>query len=70
MPLYEYRCRTCDDTFELLRAVGAADDHAPCPAGHGDTVRALSLVAPRRGGGTTPVAAPAAGGCCGGGCCN
>lgn len=66
MPLYEFRCRVCDVSFQLLRAVGAADDTASCPAGHDETVRALSLVAPiRAGGGSAPATA---GGCCGGGC--
>lgn len=67
MPLYEYRCRVCDTSFQLLRAVGSADDPAPCPAGHTDAVRALSLVAPVRRG--EVMTAPASGGgCCGGAC--
>jgi putative FmdB family regulatory protein len=67
MPLYEYRCRVCYTSFQLLRAVKAADDPAPCPSGHSDVVRALSLVAPVRRGGV--MAAPASGGgCCGGAC--
>ena len=70
MPLYEYRCRECDRTFPLLRPIADADDPAPCPDGHTDVVRALSLVAPRvRGGDGASVApAPSGGGCCGGAC--
>ena len=67
MPLYEYRCRVCDSSFQLLRAITTADEAAPCPAGHTDTIRALSLVAPMRR--ADAVAMPAAGGgCCGGAC--
>ena len=67
MPLYEYRCRICDTTFQLLRAVRSADEPAACPDGHTDSVRALSLVAPvRRAEGA--VAPAAGGGCCGGMC--
>ncbi|GHA67970.1 FmdB family zinc ribbon protein [Streptomyces termitum] len=70
MPRYEYRCRTCDDTFELSRPMAESSDPASCPAGHGDTVKLLSAVAV---GGSASSPAPAAGGggggCCGGGCC-
>ncbi|NUR03312.1 MAG: zinc ribbon domain-containing protein [Streptomyces sp.] len=70
MPRYEYRCRSCGDTFELSRPMAQSSDPATCPAGPGDTVKLLSTVAV---GGTAsaPAAAPkaAGGGCCGGGCC-
>ncbi|MFG2131653.1 zinc ribbon domain-containing protein [Streptomyces sp. NPDC048751] len=75
MPRYEYRCRTCGDTFELSRPMAESASPAACPAGHDDTVKLLSTVAvggtassqasapaPRAGGG-------GGGGCCGGGCC-
>ncbi|GGQ15634.1 hypothetical protein GCM10010249_37870 [Streptomyces roseolilacinus] len=72
MPRYEYRCRTCGDTFELSRPMAESSAPAACPAGHGDTVKLLSAVAV----GGTAAAAPAGsasggggGGCCGGGCC-
>ncbi|MFI2377457.1 zinc ribbon domain-containing protein [Streptomyces sp. NPDC018964] len=72
MPRYEYRCRTCGDTFELSRPMAESSAPAACPSGHEDTVKLLSTVAVA---GTA--AAPAAraggggggGGCCGGGCC-
>ncbi|MCX5047864.1 MULTISPECIES: FmdB family zinc ribbon protein [unclassified Streptomyces] len=72
MPRYEFRCRTCGDTFELSRPMAQSSDPADCPAGHADTVKLLSTVAV--GGKTSaPAAAPASGGggggCCGGGCC-
>ncbi|MFD3945680.1 zinc ribbon domain-containing protein [Streptomyces sp. NPDC058579] len=69
MPRYEYRCRTCGDTFELNRPMAESSAPASCPTGHEDTVKLLSAVAvggtaqgaPSQGGG--------GGGCCGGGCC-
>ncbi|WP_340380054.1 zinc ribbon domain-containing protein [Streptomyces sp. SS7] len=74
MPRYEYRCRTCGDTFELSRPMAESAAPAACPAGHDDTVKLLSAVAV---GGTANAPAPRAGGggggggggCCGGGCC-
>ncbi|MBC2901454.1 FmdB family zinc ribbon protein [Streptomyces cupreus] len=68
MPRYEYRCRTCGDTFELSRPMAESGDPAACPVGHDDTVKLLSTVAV---GGTASASAPArqGGGCCGGGCC-
>lgn len=67
MALYEYRCRTCDDVFEVRRPMSEAGAPAVCPEGHADTVKLLSMFA-------RPAAAPAmaggggGGGCCGGGC--
>ncbi|MFD9970603.1 zinc ribbon domain-containing protein [Streptomyces sp. NPDC059017] len=71
MPRYEYRCRTCDDTFELSRPMAESSAPASCPAGHDDTVKLLSAVAVG-GASAGPAPAPAGGGgggCCGGGCC-
>jgi putative FmdB family regulatory protein len=61
MAVYEYRCRTCDDRFELRRPMSESDAAAPCPRGHADTVRLLSVFAGAgvaAGGGEMP-----AGGC-------
>jgi putative FmdB family regulatory protein len=74
MPRYEYRCRTCGDTFELSRPMAESSAPATCPTGHDDTVKLLSTVAV---GGSASAPAPASapraggggGGCCGGGCC-
>ncbi|KIF04877.1 FmdB family transcriptional regulator, partial [Streptomyces sp. RSD-27] len=63
MPRYEYRCRTCDDTFEVSRPMAESSAPADCPAGHADTVKLLSAVAV---GGTGAAPAPSGGGCCGG----
>jgi putative FmdB family regulatory protein len=71
MPTYEFRCRTCQDSFEVRRPMSESDDPATCPAGHADTARLLSVFA-RTGasGASSPLSAPASagGGCCGGGC--
>ncbi|MET9969645.1 zinc ribbon domain-containing protein, partial [Streptomyces sp. NPDC006356] len=45
MPRYEYRCRSCGDTFELSRPMAESSAPAACPAGHDDTVKLLSTVA-------------------------
>ncbi|MEO3973249.1 zinc ribbon domain-containing protein [Streptomyces sp. CAU 1734] len=71
MPRYDFRCRSCGDTFEVSRPMSQSSEPASCPAGHEDTVRLLSTVAV---GGTQSSSAPApssggGGGCCGGGCC-
>ncbi|MBT2422629.1 zinc ribbon domain-containing protein [Streptomyces sp. ISL-22] len=71
MPRYEYRCRSCGDTFELNRPMAESSAPASCPVGHDDTVKLLSTVAV--GGTASAPAAPrtsgGGGGCCGGGCC-
>ncbi|MHB9862134.1 FmdB family zinc ribbon protein [Streptomyces sp. YIM S03343] len=75
MPRYEYRCRTCDNTFELSRPMAESSAPASCPAGHENTVRLLSTVSVSVGGTSTAPATGRAsgggggGGCCGGGCC-
>ncbi|MEN9823305.1 MAG: FmdB family zinc ribbon protein [Ilumatobacteraceae bacterium] len=72
MPLYEFRCRTCDDTFELRRSMSESNDPATCPQGHDGAVRLLSVFANHGGGpstGSAPnIPAPRVGGGCGGGC--
>jgi putative FmdB family regulatory protein len=45
MAVYEYRCRTCDDIFELRRPMSESDVPAECPHGHDDTVRLPSVFA-------------------------
>ena len=65
MPLYDFRCRTCDDTFEVRRPMAEADTPAPCPSGHTDTLRLLPVVSL---GGRADAPAPAPAGGCGGGC--
>ena len=70
MPLYEFKCRTWDDTFEVRRPMSQASDPATCPQGHDGAVRLLSVFASVGGGAAAAPAAaarPKAGGC--GGAC-
>lgn len=69
MPRYEYRCRSCGDTFELSRPMAESSDPASCPAGHEDTVKLLSTVAVGGSAASGPAPSAGGGGCCGGGCC-
>jgi putative FmdB family regulatory protein len=73
MPRYDFRCRSCGDTFEVDRPMGAAGDPAGCPQGHTDTVKLLSTVSLAGRAGPSGAGAGAAGlggggGCCGGSC--
>jgi putative FmdB family regulatory protein len=73
MPVYEFRCRTCEDVFELSRPMAQASDPATCPSGHEGAVKLLSrvMVLGRTAGETDATGAAGAapmGGCCGGGC--
>lgn len=70
MPLYEYRCRTCEAVYEHRRPMADADAPATCPDGHVGAARLLPVFAT-----TGHAAQPAAGMCgapdaggCGGGC--
>ena len=71
MARYDYRCRTCDDRFEVERPMTADVTTTPCPSGHLDTVKLLSGFATiggsPAGSAPTPVMS-GGGGCCGGGC--
>lgn len=73
MALYEFRCRTCDEVFEVRRPMAEAGAPAPCPDGHTDTVKLLSMFARTGasalvGAGPAPMPSLGGGGCCGGGC--
>ncbi len=70
MPLYEFKCKECDDTFEVRRPMSEASDPATCPQGHDGAVRLLSVFASvGASSGGAPAPAPKAGGHgCGGGC--
>ena len=46
MPIYEYKCKTCDTQFEALRPMAQADSPTPCPQCDGEeTMRLLSVFA-------------------------
>ncbi len=72
MPLYEFRCHSCDDTFEIRRPMSESSDPAACPQGHEGAVRLLSVFASVGANGASASATAAAprtsGGGCGGGC--
>ena len=78
MALYEYKCAECEERFDLMRPMSAADDVAACPeCGSEDSRRVISNFASITPGAsalsTNPVmdarmASGAGGGCCGGGC--
>jgi putative FmdB family regulatory protein len=67
VPTYEFRCRECGSTFDVQRPMAESSAPAPCPSGHDDTVKLLTMVGltGRSGDGA---AMPAGGGCCGGAC--
>ncbi len=44
MPLYDYQCRTCGNTFELLRRIQDADRELECPDCRSDQVERLLSV--------------------------
>jgi putative FmdB family regulatory protein len=72
MPIYDYRCTSCDHRFEQLVR---GDRSVSCPrCSSGALERLLSLPARRVSGtGTGPdysrLGPPPGGGCCGGGSC-
>jgi putative FmdB family regulatory protein len=69
MPLYEYRCRTCDTTFDLRRSMSESNDPAECPSGHPGAVRLLSVFASTGAASSSPTpSVPRGGGGCGASC--
>ena len=79
MALYEYKCADCEERFDLMRPMSAADDVAECPeCGSEDSRRVISNFASIIPGAsslsTNPVmdarmaSGAGGGGCCGGGC--
>ena len=46
MPLYEYACRDCERTFEVLQRLGEGPDGLVCPrCGGGELVKQFSTFA-------------------------
>jgi putative FmdB family regulatory protein len=68
MPVYEYRCRTCDTRFEARRPMSDAAAPINCPDGHLDTTRLLSVFASLTSGSALPAMPTAGAGPSGGGC--
>ena len=79
MALYEYKCSECDEQFDVMRPMTAADEPAQCPECGGTESRRLisnftSITPGASTLSTNPVmdariASGGGGGCCGGGCC-
>jgi putative FmdB family regulatory protein len=73
VPVYDYRCRSCEKVFEQRTSLDGADD-VVCPDGHDDVKRLLSVFAvagratPSAGSSGSAAPMPSGGGCCGGGC--
>jgi putative FmdB family regulatory protein len=68
MPVYEFRCRTCDATFEARRPMAESNAAATCPDGHLDTVRLLSVFAAVGAASASQSSAPSGGAPCGAHC--
>jgi putative FmdB family regulatory protein len=71
MPLYEYYCPECKDTFEALRSTPEADAPVACPSCRQvSTQRILSLFARSVNTSVSALETAPMGGCgCGGGAC-
>ncbi|WP_091449103.1 FmdB family zinc ribbon protein [Actinokineospora iranica] len=69
MPTYEFRCRECGSTFDVNRPMSESSAPAPCPRGHDDTVKLLTMAGLAGKAGAPAAPAGGGGGCCGGGCC-
>jgi putative FmdB family regulatory protein len=41
MPIYEYRCKDCSHSFQLLQSVGSRGEGVICPSCGGTTVEPL-----------------------------
>ncbi|MGH3088410.1 MAG: FmdB family zinc ribbon protein [Rubrobacteraceae bacterium] len=79
MALYEYKCSDCEDKFDLMRPMSAADDPAACPeCGSESSMRVVSNFVSIGSGAAATATNPmmdarmargaVGGGCCGGGC--
>jgi putative FmdB family regulatory protein len=41
MPIYEYRCKDCENAFSRLQKIGAGTDDVKCPKCNGKSVERL-----------------------------
>ena len=82
MALYEYKCAECEERFDLMRPMSAADETAECPeCGSEGSQRVISNFASITPGASAMSSNPmmndrmasgnvSGGGCCGGSCCH
>jgi len=42
MPVYDYKCPTCDERFEVRKLIAEIDDPAACSQGHEGAVRIIT----------------------------
>jgi putative FmdB family regulatory protein len=73
MPIYEYRCESCAEKFEILTRFAERDHAQVCPACESTRTRVLVSSFAFAGGGESPGTdftseAGSGGGCCGGAC--
>jgi putative FmdB family regulatory protein len=74
MPIYEYRCESCAEKFELLTGFAERDTAQACPACESTRTRVLVSSFAFAGGESSEsldfgsAEGGGAGGCCGGGC--
>jgi putative FmdB family regulatory protein len=48
MPIYEYKCKKCKETFEVFRTVRESDEKVACPkCGAKDPERQISVYIPK-----------------------
>ncbi|HXY74586.1 MAG TPA: zinc ribbon domain-containing protein [Dehalococcoidales bacterium] len=45
MPIYEYNCESCNNTFELMRPISKSAEPATCPNCKGKSKRVISKFA-------------------------
>ena len=65
MPLYEYRCSSCDHRFEVLQRLGDGSEGLSCPdCGDAEVAKQFSTFAASSPGESSAMAAAPAGGCC------
>jgi putative FmdB family regulatory protein len=70
MPIYEYRCDDCSDTFEVLTSFSQRDSERSCPECESTHTHVLvSSFAAFSGAGEQGASASLGGGGCGPGCC-
>jgi putative FmdB family regulatory protein len=71
MPIYEYRCESCSEKFEVLTRFAERDSAQVCPACESSKTRVLVSSFAVTGGGESSAldfGGGGGGGCCGGSC--